>query len=76
MYRIMWLFCGELQVNATGESWTEVNRVESVRNQTNLLCPWDNHNYNHNNNNNSHNKEYNNHNHYNNNVNNNPTNDD
>ena len=72
LYRIMWLFCGELPVNAAGESWAEVIRMERVRDQTDLPCPWDNHNYNHNNN------EYsnNNHNHYNNNGNNNPTNDD
>ena len=44
----MWLFYWELHNNATGESWTEVNRMERVRSSTSLLS--DNHNNNHNNN--------------------------
>ena len=46
----MWLLYGELQVNASGEPWAEVNRVERMWNQTNLPCPWNNdYNYHHNN---------------------------
>ena len=68
MYRIVWLFYRELQVNAAGKYWAEVNRMERVRNQTDLTYPWDNHHHNNNGNNNHY--------HYNNNDNNNPTNDD
>ena len=46
----MWLFKGELQVNAAGESWAEINLVEHVRNQINLPRSHDNNNNNNNNN--------------------------
>ena len=49
----MWLLYWELQVNATGESWAEVNRMERVRNQVSLPWNHDHHHHYHNNNNNT-----------------------